>query len=194
MARPCADGAGDVGLGALRVASASDCAERQVRGDGRRERAAGAVRVRACAIARRAQFVKRVAVEQQVDDVVARRACPPLTIDRARPQRRGSAAPPRARRRAMRSACRVSDFGLGDVRRDDQRARQQLRAQRRARRRRRAAGRRSWRPSPDRRRRSGSSSSSIAAATASTIAAVAEHAGLRRRAARCRRRPPRSAR
>ena len=71
-------------------------------------------------------------------------------------------------------------LGLGHIRRDDGRERQQPRRAAPRPRPRRAAARRSSRPSRCRARRSASRCRSIASATASTIARVGEHADLRR--------------
>ena len=93
--------------------------------------------------------------------------------DRGRAHARESAAPPRARRSIDCDAAAAQRFGFRDVRRDDARARQQLRAAASARRRRRAGASPLVDTSTGSTTTSGRSSSSIAAATASTIAASA---------------------
>src|SRR6266545_3474456 len=65
-ARRMRDSAADIALGAMRGIRET-VAERKTGGDGRRERATGAVRVRAVDT-RRAKFMKGLPVEQQIDD------------------------------------------------------------------------------------------------------------------------------
>ena len=92
----------------------------------RGERAAGAMRI-SRVDARRRKLRETVAVEEQVDDLVAGRV-PALHDDRALgamrldPPRRGAGIG-----KAVDPRCRESDLGFGDVRRHHERARQAAR-------------------------------------------------------------------
>ena len=155
---------------AARTAASSVVAERQPGGDGRGERAAGAMRVHA-GHARADELDHAIAVDEHVDDVGAVEV-PALDHHRARAQRpqrvgrahrvvdacgwSGRSAPrPRARSASRRApAAAAPSHRVDGARRP-------------------AGGRRSWRPSPDRRPGWAARAAPTAAATASTIAALA---------------------